>query len=57
MGGMGSSVFDGMIDFEAAVRDPHHPLQLLLAYDGGDHLHLNDQGYQAMGNAINLAQL
>ena len=47
--------FDGVIDFDQAVRDPAHPLQILPAYDSGDHLHPNDAGYQAMANAINLA--
>lgn len=50
-----SRAFDGVIDFDAAVRDPASPLQLLPAYDSGDHLHPNDTGYQAMAGAINLA--
>jgi lysophospholipase L1-like esterase len=48
--------FDGVIDFDRAVRDPAHPLQILPAYDSGDHLHPNDAGYQAMANAVSLAQ-
>ncbi len=47
--------FDGVIDFDQAVRDPASPDQILPAYDSGDHLHPNDAGYQAMANAINLA--
>ena len=47
--------FDGVIDFDKAVRDPASPLQILPAYDSGDHLHPNDAGYQAMANAVNLA--
>jgi lysophospholipase L1-like esterase len=50
-----SGAFDGVIDFDAAVRDPANPLQILPAYDSGDHLHPNDAGYQAMANAVNLA--
>jgi len=50
-----SGAFDGMIDFEEAVRDPSNPLQFLPLYDSGDHLHPNDAGYQAMANAVNLA--
>ena len=46
-----------MIDFEATVRDPGHPLQLLARYKGADNLHLTDAGYQAMADAINLALL
>lgn len=49
--------FDGVIDFDAAVRDPSDPLRMLPAYDSGDHLHPNDAGYQAMANAIDLATL
>ena len=49
-----AGAFDGVIDFDAAVRDPASPLQLLPAYDSGDHLHPNDAGYQAMAAAINL---
>lgn len=47
--------FDGVIDFEAAVRDPAHPTKLLAAYDSGDHLHPSDAGYQAMADAIDLS--
>jgi len=49
-----SGAFDGVIDFDAAVRDPNHPLSLNPLYDtGGGHLHPNDLGYQAMADAIN----
>jgi lysophospholipase L1-like esterase len=47
--------FDGVIDFEKAVRDPDHPDRMLPAYDGGDHLHPGDAGYKAMGEAIDLS--
>jgi lysophospholipase L1-like esterase len=50
-----SGAFDGVIDFDRAVRDPADPLRLLPAYDSGDHLHPNDAGYQAMADSINLA--
>jgi lysophospholipase L1-like esterase len=49
-----SDEFDGVIDFEPAVRDPAHPTRMLPAYDSGDHLHPNDLGMQAMANAISL---
>lgn len=48
-------VFDAVIDFEAAVRDPQHPTKSLPAYDSGDHLHPNDAGYKAMADAIDLS--
>jgi lysophospholipase L1-like esterase len=47
--------FDGVIDFDAAMRDSAHPGRLLVAYDSGDHLHPNDLGYEAMGKAVPLA--
>jgi lysophospholipase L1-like esterase len=50
-----SGAFDGVIDFDQAVRDPADPLRLLPAYDSGDHLHPDDAGYQAMADAISLA--
>jgi len=45
---------DGVIDFDAAVRDPAAPSKFLPAYDSDDHLHPNDAGYQAMAASINL---
>jgi lysophospholipase L1-like esterase len=49
-----SHAFDGVVDFEKAVRDPQHPDRMLPAYDGGDHLHPGDAGYKAMGEAVDL---
>jgi lysophospholipase L1-like esterase len=50
-----SGEFDGVVDLDAAVRDPSHPTQLLPAYDSGDHLHPNNAGCRAEGNAFPLA--
>lgn len=47
--------FDGVIDFDAAVRDPARPDHLLPAYDTGDHLHLSPAGYRAMADATPLS--
>jgi lysophospholipase L1-like esterase len=52
-----SRAFDGVIDFDAVISDPVNPLRLNPIYDFGDHLHLNDAGYQAMADAINLPML
>jgi lysophospholipase L1-like esterase len=52
-----SGAFDGVIDFDAVMRDPANPLRLNPAYDSGDQLHPNDAGYQAMADAINLDML
>lgn len=49
-----SGWFDGVIDFDALMRDPKHPTRMLPAYDSGDHLHPNDAGYAAMGTSIDL---
>ena len=48
-------VYDGVVDFDAAVRDPAAPTKLLPQYNPGDNLHMNDAGYQAMANAVDLA--
>ena len=47
--------FDAVVDFDEVVRDPSHPTQLLPAYDSGDHLHVNDAGNVAQGNAFPLS--
>jgi lysophospholipase L1-like esterase len=52
-----SGAFDGVIDFDAVMRDPANPLRLNPAYDSGDQLHPNDAGYQAMADAIDLDML
>ena len=49
-----SGVFDAVIDFDAVLRDPARPSQLLPELDSGDHLHPNDAGYAAMAAAIDL---
>ena len=47
--------FDGVIDFDKAVRDPGHPARILPEYDSGDHLHPSDAGYNKMGDVIDLS--
>ena len=49
-----SGAYDGVIDFDKATRDPAAPAKFLPAFDSGDHLHPNDAGYQAMGDAVDL---
>ena len=49
--------FDGVIDFDAAVRDPNHPAQFREGYHSGDHLHPSATGYKAMADAIDLSML
>ncbi|HWM69809.1 MAG TPA: SGNH/GDSL hydrolase family protein [Steroidobacteraceae bacterium] len=50
-----SGAYDGVIDFDKAVRDPSDPARLLPAYASDDNTHLSDAGYQAMANAIDLS--
>jgi lysophospholipase L1-like esterase len=49
-----SGEFDAVIDFDKLMRDPDHPLELLPAYNSGDNLHPNDEGYKAMGDFVDL---
>src|SRR5262245_4187339 len=50
-----TDVFDAIVDFDRALRDPDHPPRMLPIYDCGDHLHPSDLGYRAMGDAIDLS--
>jgi lysophospholipase L1-like esterase len=52
---LSSGEFDGVVDFDAVLRDPSHPTQLLPRYDSGDHLHPNNAGCRAEADAIPLA--
>lgn len=44
--------FDGVVDFDGALRDPAQPDRLRAAYDSGDHVHPGDRGYAAMAQAV-----
>lgn len=50
-----SAEFDAVVDLDLVLRDPSHPTRLLAIYDSGDHLHPNNAGCIAEGNAIPLA--
>lgn len=50
-----SGEYDGVIDFEAAVRDSAKPRIMKAEYDSGDHLHPGDVGYKAMAEFIDLS--
>lgn len=50
-----SNEFDGVIDFDQALRDPSNPTQIKSLYGSADHLHPSDAGYQAMGESIQLS--
>jgi lysophospholipase L1-like esterase len=48
-----NNLYDGVVDFDLAVRDPNAQTNLLSAYSS-DGLHLSPLGYQVMANAIDL---
>ncbi|WP_374222636.1 SGNH/GDSL hydrolase family protein [Streptomyces spinoverrucosus] len=52
-----NDVFDGVLDFDAAVRDPAQPTRMLPAYDSGDHLHPGDAGLAALAESVDLTLL
>ncbi|MBR8315860.1 SGNH/GDSL hydrolase family protein [Burkholderia dolosa] len=49
--------FDGVVDFDAALRDPARPDVLQRRYDSGDGIHPSDAGYAAMADAVPIEQL
>jgi lysophospholipase L1-like esterase/uncharacterized membrane protein len=50
-------VFDAVVDFDAAVRDPYNPRKFRPDYDSGDHLHPSDKGYERMAQTFDLNTL
>ncbi|MEV6485051.1 SGNH/GDSL hydrolase family protein [Streptomyces sp. NPDC051576] len=50
-------VYDAVVDFDKALRDPYAPRRLAPEYDCGDHLHPNDRGYRKMARTIDLGDL
>ncbi|CAL9398721.1 hypothetical protein SUDANB105_01407 [Streptomyces sp. enrichment culture] len=53
----GAGVFDGVLDFDAVIRDPERPSRMLPAYDSGDHLHPGDTGLAALAGSVDLRLL
>jgi lysophospholipase L1-like esterase len=49
-----SDEFDGVIDFEAAIRDADNPRIMRAEYNSGDSLHPGDAGYERMAEFIDL---
>ncbi|MDO0924011.1 SGNH/GDSL hydrolase family protein [Streptomyces sp. TG1A-8] len=49
--------FDAVADFDRILRSPYDPERILPVFDGGDHLHPNDKGMQAMADAVDLDRL
>lgn len=50
-------VYDAVVDFDQALRDPYDPRGLRPDYDSGDHLHPSDAGYRQMAEAFDLREL
>nr|BFD87788.1 SGNH/GDSL hydrolase family protein [Streptomyces sp. Xyl84] len=52
-----SGEFDAVADFDRVLRSPYDPERILPFLDGGDHLHPDDKGMQAMADAVDLTAL
>lgn len=52
-----SGAFDGVIDFDAALRDAADPARMRRAFDSGDGIHPSDAGYAAMAASIPIERL
>ncbi|MFF1305341.1 SGNH/GDSL hydrolase family protein [Streptomyces sp. NPDC058307] len=50
-------VYDTVVDFDKALRDPYNPRELRALYDSGDRLHPNDRGYERMAATFDLEYL
>ena len=46
-----SSIFDGCVDFDEAVRSTTNPKAFAEGFDSGDHLHPSERAYEAMAHA------
>jgi lysophospholipase L1-like esterase len=47
--------FDGVLDFDAVLRDPARPTQIKDGLHAGDHLHGSDAGYRLVADSIDLS--
>ncbi|HTX23595.1 MAG TPA: SGNH/GDSL hydrolase family protein [Steroidobacteraceae bacterium] len=50
-----SGAFDGVLDFDAVLRDPQDPTRMAAPLQAGDHLHGSDAGYEALARSIDLS--
>lgn len=46
---------DGVLDFDAVIRDPKDPTRMQEGFHSGDHLHGSDAGYAAMAASVDLS--
>ncbi|MFC8734133.1 putative Ig domain-containing protein [Luteimicrobium sp. NPDC057192] len=56
-GGNCSGTCDGVLDFDAVLKDPANPNAINPAYDNGDGIHANIAGQTAIADSIPLATL
>ncbi|MEU8438815.1 SGNH/GDSL hydrolase family protein [Streptomyces sp. NPDC029216] len=52
-----AGAYDAVVDVDRAVADPQHPEKLKAEFAFADRLHLNDAGYRAMAEAVDLNTL
>ncbi|MFC5801954.1 SGNH/GDSL hydrolase family protein [Streptomyces formicae] len=52
-----SGEFDAVTDFDRTLRSPYDSERMLPSFDGGDHLHPNDKGMQAMADSVAIDSL
>lgn len=52
-----SGVYDAVVDFDRATRDPQDVTRLLSSYNSGDGVHPSDAGFAAMANEFQLSDL
>ncbi|MFI9806044.1 SGNH/GDSL hydrolase family protein [Streptomyces sp. NPDC052301] len=50
-------LYDAVVDFDKALRDPYAPQRLRPDYDSGDHLHPSDLGFAKMAEVFDLRTL
>lgn len=49
---LNSTLFDGCVDFDKAVRDAENPIAFAPGFDSGDHLHPSESAYKAMADCV-----
>jgi hypothetical protein len=47
--------FDAVLDFDAVMRDPAKPDQMIAAFNCGDNIHPAPIGYFQMGKSVDLS--
>jgi lysophospholipase L1-like esterase len=52
-----SGAFDGVFDFDAAIRDPKEPIKEQDDLQSGDHVHPNAAGYKVLVGSMDISKL